>query len=199
MKPAETGLAYDKITHLWETGTFDISNGIAQHQRAISFVESRGHALDVGCGSTNRLINLFLDEGFTPEGVDVSAEMLRLAKDKTPAITFHQQDICQWPLPNKYDLISAWDSIWHVPLQQQEALIRKLLAALNTGGVLIFSAGGLDEASEHRDDFMGPEVYYSSLGISGFLAVIAGAGGVCRHFEFDQYPELHAYFIVQKL
>ena len=45
---------------------------------------------------------------------------------------------------------------------------------------------------------MGPEMYYSSLGVNGFLALVSRLGGVCRHLEYDQYPELHTYMIVQK-
>ncbi len=75
----------------------------------------------------------------------------------------------------------------------------KLMTSLTTGGVFIFSAGGLDAAAEHRDSSMGPEVHYSTLGIPGILNVVMEAACVCRHLEFDQYPENHLYLIVQKV
>jgi len=43
---------------------------------------------------------------------------------------------------------------------------------LNVGGVFIFSFGGTAEEGFHTDNFMGPEVYYSSLGTNGFLKAI---------------------------
>jgi len=46
---------------------------------------------------------------------------------------------------------------------------------------------------------MGPEVYYSSLGTAGFLELIMELGCICRHLEYDRYPELHTYLIVQKV
>lgn len=199
MTPEEIGKAYDQIIHLWQSKDFDRSNGIKQHQQAIKFVQSRGSALDVGCGLTGRLIDVLLDHGFAAEGLDISSEMLRFARQKHPELFFHHADICQWQLPKKYDFISAWDSIWHVPLDHHEQVLAKLLSGLNLGGVCLFSCGGLDEAGEHTDSTMGPEVYYSSLGINGFLEVIAQADCVCRHFQYDQYPELYAYFIVQKV
>ncbi len=64
--------------------------------------------------------------------------------------------------------------------------------------MLNLSFGGTDEPGDHRGDVMGPERYYSSLGVNGFLGLISRLGGVCRHLEYDQYPELHAYMIVQK-
>ena len=45
---------------------------------------------------------------------------------------------------------------------------------------------------------MGPEIYYSTLGINGFLALFVKQQATCRHLEYDQRPETHAYFIVQK-
>jgi hypothetical protein len=73
-----------------------------------------------------------------------------------------------------------------------------LISSLNTNGILIFSCGGTDAEDEKTDDFMGPVVYYSSLGVNGFQKIFISLGCICRHFEYDQYPELHAYFIIQK-
>ena len=66
MEPTKIGEAYDQITHLWESDKFNRENGIAEHKRAISFVQYKGKALDVGCGCTGRFIDLLLDQGFTP-------------------------------------------------------------------------------------------------------------------------------------
>ncbi len=198
MNPSDIGKAYDQITHLWENENFDRRNGIEQHKRAIAFTAKRGKALDVGCGCTGRFIDLLLSAGFSPEGVDISDKMIALAEERQPQVNFYQQDICEWQLPEKYDFITAWDSIWHIPLSQQESVLTKLVSALNSNGVFIFSCGGTDKEGDHTDDFMGPTVYYSSLGINGFLRLFIRLGCICRHLEYDQYPELHTYLIVQK-
>lgn len=198
MKPTDTGKAYDQITNLWTRDEFNSDNGIEQHKRAIAFAKNKGKALDVGCGCTGRFIDLLLAEGFSPEGVDISTNMLELARKRQPEVNFYHEDICQWNPPEQYDFITAWDSIWHVPLEEQKNVLNKLVSALNPEGILIFSAGGTEEEGFITDDAMGPEVYYSSLGIHGFLNLFVDLGCVCRHLEFDQYPELHLYFIVQK-
>lgn len=198
MNPKDVGKAYDQITHLWERAGFNRDNGMSAHQRAIAFVKHRGKALDVGCGCTGRFIDLLQNEGFSPEGVDVSAQMIRLARKRHPDVCFHHQDICEWPIQDQYDFITAWDSLWHLPLEQQEIVLTKLVSSLNSGGVLIFSFGGTEEEGEHTDDTMGPQVYYSTLGTNGFLKLLMGLGCICRHLEYDQYPELHTYLIAQK-
>ena len=45
---------------------------------------------------------------------------------------------------------------------------------------------------------MGPELYFGALGIPRTLQIIEEEGSVCRHLEYDQYPELHLYVIAQK-
>lgn len=198
MNPQEIGKAYDKITHLWESVDFNKENGLEQHKRALKFVENRGKALDIGCGCTGRFIDFLQKEGFSPEGVDVSEKMIELAKNRHPNVVFHHQDICEWNIQNRYDFITAWDSIWHIPLNQQENVLSKLVSSLNPGGILIFSFGGTKLQDEHTDSFMGPDVYYSSLGTNGFIKLFISLDCICRHLEYDQYSELHTYLIVQK-
>lgn len=198
MKPEDIGKAYNQIIHIWNSEEFDINNGISQHKKAISFVKSRGNALDVGCGCTGRFIDLLQGEGFTPSGLDISDKMLNIARKKHPDIRFVQGDICECELSEKYDFITAWDSIWHIPLSEQRNVLTKLVESLNVGGVLIFSFGGTDEEGFHTNNFMGPEVYYSSLGLNGFLKLFIELGCIIRHLEFDQYPELHTYLVVEK-
>ena len=198
MTPSEIASSYDRLARQWAADTFNRLNGLPQHQRALRFLSRRGRALDVGCGSSGRFIDLLLAEGFTPEGLDLSAEMLRLARLRHPQVRFHHADICRWEPPCSYDFITAWDSIWHVPLDHQERVLKKLCAALAPGGVLIWTTGGLDAPGEKRDAAMGPPLYYSVLGLLGTLQTVADAGCICRHLEYDQLPEQHVFLIAQK-
>lgn len=199
MEPLDVGKSYDLIADRWRSDRFSQSNGIAQHERAIAFTDLRGAALDVGCGGSGRLIETLLDRGFSPEGLDISSKMLELARARHPDIPFHQADICQWAFSHSYDLISAWDSVWHVPLWAQEQVLQKILSGLSLGGVAIFTIGGTDRPEETSDSSMGPPMYHSTLGIPRTLEVIAQAGSVCRHLEYDQHPELHAFVICQRM
>lgn len=197
MTPTEVGRSYDAITHLWHAPARPL-NGLAEHQRAMRFVRNRRHALDVGCGCNGRLIDCLLGKGFAVEGVDVSQRMVELARQRHPQVPFHQADIRHWPLPREYDFITAWDSIWHVPLGDQEAVLRKLCAGLSSGGVLIFTMGGTDQPHETRDTHMGVPMYTATIGIPAMLRLLADSGCICRHLEFDQLPHLHVYVIAQK-
>jgi SAM-dependent methyltransferase len=198
MDPSETAANYDKIARHWASGEFPDRNGIAQHERAIQFLGARAFAIDIGCGSNGRLIDLLLERGFEVEGLDISAEMLALAKARHPGVLFHQADICTWEFPRRYDFISAWDSIWHVPLDRQSGVLQKLCDGLNPGGILIFTSGGVDTPGEVTNPCHGQPLYHAAMGIPHLLHLVDEFGCVCRHLEYDQYPELHLYLIIQK-
>lgn len=148
------------------------------------------------------MIDLLLSAGFDVEGLDLSPVMLKHARVRHPDVTFHLADIDTWELPKQYHFISAWDSIWHVPLEHQEAVLRKLCDGLADRGVLIFSSGGIDAPDERTNSCMGQVLYHATLGIPKMLKIIMQARCVCRHLEYDQAdgetPGEHLYLIVQK-
>ena len=72
MKPEETGSHYDRIALWWQQQHLDSTYGIAALERAIKSVENRSTALDIGCGSSGRFIEVLIKNGFTPTGVDIS-------------------------------------------------------------------------------------------------------------------------------
>lgn len=192
--------AYDELSQRWRDDHFPPTDGIAQLSRGLAFLRGPGGAcLNVGCGCNTRFNGRLREQGLTLEGVDISPRMVEAARAADPFATIHLADICDWPIPGKYAFILAWDSIWHVSLDAQRPLLLKLMAALNPGGVLLFTAGGLDGPAEHHDAFMGPTLYYASLGIPGMLQLLAEGQCVCRHLEFDQYPANHLVVIAQKV
>jgi SAM-dependent methyltransferase len=194
MTPEQVAASYDQIAEMF----FDLSTyGFAQIERAVGFVPNRDWALDVGCGA-GRCLELLARHGFHSDGIDLSTAMIALARERQPKVRLFHADICYWELSRSYDLIVAWDSVWHVPLGQQEAVLKKLCRGLSPGGVLVFTTGGTDAPSEKQNACMGPPMYHAALGITKTLQVLAESGCACRHLEYDQYPEDHVYLIAQK-
>ncbi len=198
MEPEAIGRSYDQIARKWQELP-NKSYGIAQFERAIQFVKNRGTALDIGCGSEGRIMDLLLHHGFHPEGLDVSAEMIVLARTRHSSVPFHHAEISQWNFSKKYDFISAWDSTWHLPLKLQEPVLEKISAGLAPGGVHLFTMVGFDEPGDHGDSgHMGIPLSYGTLGTPRLLELLPKFGCVCRHLEYDQYPEKHLVVIAQK-
>jgi SAM-dependent methyltransferase len=199
VKPEDIAAGYDTLAAHWDSERFPRDNGIEQHKRALQFADKPGPALDMGCGSSGRFIDLLTDAGYQVEGLDLSREMLTRAKIRHPEVTFHHGDIRHWVPEQSYHFISAWDCLWHLPLADQAPTLVKILQMLSPQGIFIFSMGGLSAPAEHENSVMGPAMYYSTLGIPKTLDIISHNNCLCRHLEFDQYPEVHVYLIVERI
>lgn len=198
MEPKELAARYDLIAQWWQIKHKNSSYGIAQLERAIQFTSRRHSALDVGCGSSGRFIDILSKQRFQPEGLDISREMIDLAVQLHPEVTFYVEDICRW-IPGKlYSLICAIDSTFHLPLNMQEPVMKKLCNALESDGVILFTCGGGHTNNEISGSFQGQDFEYSTLGVDAFLRIMSEHHCTCRHLEYDQYPENHVYIIAQK-
>ena len=194
MKPEQLGQSYDALAGWWRDVHRDSRYGMRQLSRALEFVSQRGDALDVGCGSSSRMVNFLENSGFRVTGIDVSSEMIRLAREGSETTCFLQADICDYQLSSTYDLIVGWDSLFHLPIAEQAPVLKKLCNALNPRGVLIYSLG--DDIGEHRDTMEGQTMHYSSLGISENLRLLDEFGLECKHLELDQFPPHNHVFII---
>ncbi len=193
MKTIDTGHLYDEIASWWNDQELRSTTGLHFVNCAISHCANRGNALDVGCGSGGRIVTALLDAGFLVTGIDVSEAMVELARKRHPDSRFVHGDICEWRIPEQYDAIIAWDSIFHAPYYAQRQLTEKLCGALANGGVILFTAGGVDD--ERTGDMCGQNFYYSSLSEEEYLKIMKDTGCKLILLERDQYPEEHVVFI----
>lgn len=197
MKANETGEKYDKIAQWWQEHHENSQYGVAQVEKTLQFVEGGGNVLDVGCASGGRLINIFDQNGFTVTGIDVSHEMIRLAKTQHLSHIFKHEDICTWQPNGQYEIVFGWDSLFHLPLSEQTQVLKKLCDCVLTNGVLAYTFGHGE--GEHESSWREDVFYYSSLGINKNLKMLIKNGLTPVHLELDQYPERHAFVVAQKL
>lgn len=96
-------------------------------------------------GSTNKACQV--------HGVDVSKRMIELAQRNHPNEKFEVKDITTWIPDQKYDLVYAWDSLFHLPLgDEHKPVVQKLCAVLNPRGILMYTFG--NAIGEHTDQWM---------------------------------------------
>jgi SAM-dependent methyltransferase len=196
MRPTETGHLYDTISSWWNDQENQSASGIHFVQMAIRLSANKGTALDVGCGSGGRIVAALLDAGFQVTGIDVSEAMIEYARKRHPDSDFIHGDICEWDPQERYDVIIAWDSIFHVPYAEQRRVVGKLCDALARDGVILFTAGGVD--GEITGEMRGQIFYYSSLSEEEYLRTLKEHGCKCILLERDQHPEEHVVFIGTK-
>ena len=197
MSGLNIGKQYDELAEWWASYHQNSEYGVAALKRALSFASSGGRALDVGCGAGGRLAKLLEQQGFALTGLDASEKMIALARKAHPQGDFTAINIQDWSAKGSFNFILAWDSLFHLPLDQQEPVLTKLCDALTEGGVLLHSFG--DAVGMHMDKWRDQIFQYSSIGVTRNLEILTSNGLVLRHLELDQFPEKHVYAIAQKL
>ncbi|MBH0158530.1 class I SAM-dependent methyltransferase [Fictibacillus sp. 5RED26] len=120
---------------------------------ASKHLESGKRFLDVGCGTGSMTI-LLAKEGFDVTGVDLSSDMLMVAKEKAEAekvnLSLFQQDMRELEGLGVYDCVTILcDSLNYI--LTEEDVKRTFLSAgshLKTGGLLLFDVHSLHKINE---------------------------------------------------
>jgi len=195
MDPRSVPRAYDALADEWDESMASSDYGLTYLARAMAGAP-RGWALDVGCGSGGRVPQALLRAGFSVHGIDAAARMIALAARQHPRATFDVADMVEWRPPRAYALVVAWDSLFHVGLSDQEAVVRTLCRALVPAGRLLFTVGGIH--GEILAPMCGRTLYYASLAAHRYLDLLSQEGCRCHLYEEDQLPERHAVVIASR-
>ena len=132
--------------------------------------------LDIGCGA-GVPVTRTLTERFNVTGVDVSAEMVRLARENVPSANFIHGDILSLEFEDSsFDAVVAFYSIFHLPREEHAALFRRVHNWLKPGGYLMCTLNHSSEAAYTEDDFFGVTMYWSNYGLRDYVEVLTGLG-----------------------
>jgi ubiquinone/menaquinone biosynthesis C-methylase UbiE len=135
-----TGLA----ARVWDpSGGDDPQNDYPYIKKLLE--QNPGTALDVGCG-TGRLLLRYLKDGLDVEGMDTSADMLVLLREKATAQglkppTLYEGYMQELDLPRKYQVIYVPCGTYCLVTDRAQALdtLRRFYEHLNPGGLLVFN------------------------------------------------------------
>ena len=101
--------------------------------------------LDVGCGAGVKSKHL-IKKGLKVVGIDLSEEMIEIAKKEVPEAKFKVADIAE-PLEfdEKFDGIFAQAVLLHIPKKDIKKVLANLLGQLGSGGYLYIAVKGIKE------------------------------------------------------
>lgn len=93
--------------------------------------------LDVACGTGGHL--RFLRSLFTAEGLEQSAAMARIAREKLPGTTVHEADMRSFQLDRTFDAVTClFSSVGHLPsVADLDRAVATMAGHLRPGGVLV--------------------------------------------------------------
>ena len=132
----ETLHYYDKNAGAFANGTADIEFSEMQDMFLAELKEGAS-ILDFGCGS-GRDTRYFLQKGYRVTALDGSAELCRIAEEKT-GISVIQMDFNDFDEQDQYDGIWACSSILHLPKRELKNVLVHMEKALHNDGIIYTS------------------------------------------------------------
>jgi SAM-dependent methyltransferase len=113
-----------------------------------------GEVLDLGCGPGH--VGKYLRERAIPgRGLDISEEMIRLARELNPTVEFQQGDMRALPFPDGFFAgVAAFYSIIHLEPADLEPVFTELRRVLRPGGLLAL-AFHIGNEVRHVDELWG--------------------------------------------
>jgi ubiquinone/menaquinone biosynthesis C-methylase UbiE len=130
--------------------------------------------LDLGCGTGDPLAKFFIENGHYVTGVDGSHRMISLCKERFPDHRFIVSDMREIILKEKFDLVLAWHSFFHLPQEDQRKMFKKFSNFTKVGGLLVFTSG--TDASEEWGNNGGIDLYHASLSTEEYRTLFESGG-----------------------
>lgn len=145
-------------------------------ERLLKRLDDGSSVLDIGCGAGVPVTQL-LAKRFVVTGVDVSKEMLRLARANAPNANFVRADITSVEFDeSSFDAVVAFFSLFHIPREDHARLFRRIRDWLKPGGYLMCTLSLESETGYTQDDFFGAKMYWSNYGLSEYEEMLTGIG-----------------------
>jgi SAM-dependent methyltransferase len=159
----------DRSRSLQEKGWLDL---FLQRVRPI------GTVLDLGCGMGEPVGRYLLDQGYQVVGVDSSATLIALCRTRFPHAEWLVGDMRCLDLGRRFDGILAWDSFFHLSMDDQRGMFARFAAHAIPGAPLMFTSGTSE--GEAIGSYRGEPLYHASLAPQEYRDVVAKAGFVVQ-------------------
>jgi cyclopropane fatty-acyl-phospholipid synthase-like methyltransferase len=147
--------------------------------------------LDLGCGTGHPIATHIAAQGHRIVGVDASASMLALARERLPAHRWIHGLIEQVAFDEQFDAVVCWDALFHVPRQHWSGILGRIHGWLRPGGRLMLSSGGVVQpgGTGFTDTMFGHEFFYDSLPPDVLLAELDRIGFDIVAAEMCEQPD----------
>ena len=166
-------------------------------EKATSLAPPPGRVLDIGCGSGEPLARYFVARGYRVTGIDAVDEMLEMCRARFPGMSWLQSDMRHLDLPERFEIVIAWDSFFHLNPDDQRGMFATFRKHTASGGVLVFTSGPTE--GEAIGDLFGDALYHASLDTREYARLLDRYGySVVLHRIEDPDCGGHTVWIAQR-
>jgi SAM-dependent methyltransferase len=151
--------------------------------RFLHHVPEGGTVLDIGCGVGEPIARYILGLGFRVVGCDSSPAMIALCRTRFPDAEWLVGDMRELALARRFDGLIAWDSFFHLSMDDQRAMFARFADHANPGAPLIFTSG--PRAGESIGRYHGEPLYHASLDSTEYRRLLALNGFTVQAYEPD--------------
>lgn len=142
--------------------------------RFIAGLPAGGAILDLGCGTGQPIARWLHAQGHAITGVDTSANMLAHARSHMPTQRWLQADMRSLQLGETFAGVLAWDSFFHLTVEDQRAMFPVFAAHAAPGAMLMFTSG--PQHGEAIGEFEGEPLFHASLAPDAYRQLLADNG-----------------------
>ncbi|WP_421704339.1 class I SAM-dependent methyltransferase [Aliiroseovarius sp.] len=148
--------------------------------------------LDLGCGPGLPIAAYLSDRGCAVTGVDGAASMVALFRRNLPRATGVEDDMRGLDLGEKFEVVLAWNSFFHLSADDQRGMFATFAAHAAPRAVLMFTSG--PSAGEAIGEVEGQPVYHASLAPEEYRKLLVDNGFAPISFTPED-PECHGHSI----
>lgn len=155
-------------------------------EEVLARLHGPSRVLDVGCGSGVPVALTLAEAGHHVTGVDLSEVQIDRARAHVPAATFIQADATTLDLPpGSFDAVLSFYALIHIPVDEQEPLLRRIAEWLRTGGLFVATIGATAWTGS-EENWLGGDVpmWWSHADASTTRTWVERAGLVVEREEF---------------
>lgn len=192
---------FDEVGARYEEVFADVPGQLAALDWLVECLPAGARVLDVGSGTGRPTAERLVRAGFDVTGIDVSAEMVRVARERVPGARFQQADVRTFDAPEGgYDAVCSFFPLLVMDQPEVAASLTRMASWVAPGGALALATvpgdiRGLDIV------WMGHPVTVSSLSAAEHLRLLRAAGLEVVHHHTalyrphgpDAQPEEHLY------
>lgn len=148
--------------------------------RFLVHVAPRGTILDIGCGTGEPITRYLIERGHPILGVDSSPAMIDLCRARFPDMEWIVCDMRTIRLERRFDGILAWDSFFHLGMDDQRGMFSRFASHARSGAPLMFTSGPAEGEAigTYRDE----PLYHASLSPEEYRKLLSDGGFDVRTF-----------------